>query len=50
MIAERIFAGLAIASFAALALLLAWCEWPRKHKPTRRPTVPADRLPPYIEP
>lgn len=47
MTAERFFAGLAIASFAGLVLLLAWCEWPRKPKPTIRPTVPANRLPPH---
>jgi hypothetical protein len=47
MNAERIFAGLAIASFAGLVLLLAW---PRKRPPVIRPTVPASRWPPHIEP
>lgn len=47
MTAERFFAGLAIASFAGLALLLARWQWPRKRKPVIRPTVPASRWPPH---
>lgn len=50
MTAEHVFAGLAIASFALLVLLLAWCEWPSKRPPTVRPTVPASRWPPHIDP
>lgn len=49
MKAEYFFGALAIASFAGLVLLLA-CDWSRKPKPTIRPTVPANRLPPRIEP
>jgi hypothetical protein len=44
MLAERIFALLAIACGFGLVLVLAW---PRKRTPTPRPTVPASRWPPY---
>ncbi|HEV2540208.1 MAG TPA: hypothetical protein VGU03_10925 [Frateuria sp.] len=50
MTAEHLFAGLAIASLAGLVLLIVWCEWPRKPRPTYRATVPASRWPPHSEP
>ncbi|UGB46985.1 hypothetical protein LQ772_06755 [Frateuria edaphi] len=50
MTAEHFFAGLAIASFSTLALLIVRWSWPRRRPPVIHPTVPASRWPPYSEP